>query len=290
VDVAVTFTCDVPATALLPAVKNTRTPELAVVKAAVTPAGSAEADSVTLAANPLRGVKETALVPLPPWITCKAAGASAMAKSGGGVTVTVIVTADVRLPEVPLTVNVDTLFAAALVAVSVSVLVAVVLAGLNAAVTPVGKPVAVKATAALKPACGPTVMVAIPVPPAATFTLRTEEESLKLGAAATVRAMVACAERGPDVPVTVKVDKPTTVEAAAVSFKVVPVNTAVTPVGNPATARVAIPVKPFRGVTVMVFVPDAPCITLTLAGAAARVKLGPAFTVRLSVTEEVDAP
>ena len=70
-------------------------------------------------------------------------------------------------------------------------LVVVALAGLNAAVTPVGKPVAVRATVPLKPACGAIVIVVLALEPAATLMLVADEESLKLGAAATVKAIAA---------------------------------------------------------------------------------------------------
>jgi hypothetical protein len=219
-----------------------------------------------------------------------------MAKSGGGVTVTVSVVDPARLPEIPLTVNWETLAAAVLVAVSVSVLFAAVLAGLNDAVTPAGRPVAVKATVPLKPVCGATVIVALPVLPGATFTLGTEEESLKPGAAATAKAIAACAEIVPDVAVMVTVAGPTSAGAVALSFSVLAklplagVNVAVTPVGKPPTVRVGAPVKPFSGVTVMVLVPDPPCVTLKLAGEAPNVKLAPAFTVRLNVTDVDDVP
>jgi len=59
---------------------------------------------------------------------------------------------------------------------------------------------------------------------------------------------------------------------------------AVTPEGSPDADRATLPVKPFCGVTVTVLVPLAPCVTLKLAGDAARLKLaGAAFTVRLTV-------
>ena len=63
------------------------------------------------------------------------------------------------------------------------------------------------------------------------------------------------------------------------------VNEAVTPEGKPPTVKVGVPVKPFRGVTVTVLEADAPCVTIKLAGAVANVKLGAAFTARLSVAE-----
>lgn len=208
-----------------------------------------------------------------------------MLKSVGTVMVTVIVTAEVRLPEVPLMVKVEALAAAAVVAVSVSVLADVVLTGLNDAVTPVGKPVALRATVALKPPCGATAMVVLPVPPWSTFTLETEEESLKDAAAVTVKAMMAWADEVPTVPVTVSVDAPSAAEAVTVTLRVVPVNAAVTPAGAPAMVRTGVPVKPFNGFSVIVLDPAPPAPTLRLAGAADNVKLGPAFTVRLSVTE-----
>jgi hypothetical protein len=98
-------------------------------------------------------------------------GVRVNAKSGAGVTVTVMVKVDVRLPETPLTVNWVVFTAEVLAAVRVSVLVAVALAGLNDAVTPVGKPAAVRATVPVKPACGVMEMVAVPGLPGAVLTL-----------------------------------------------------------------------------------------------------------------------
>ena len=57
----------------------------------------------------------------------------------------------VRLPEVPVMVTVAVPNAAVLVAVRVSVLVVVVLLGLNNAVTPAGRPEAARLTLPLKP-------------------------------------------------------------------------------------------------------------------------------------------
>ena len=230
------------------------------------------------------------MLPFPPCMICRLAGASVIPKSGGAVTVTVNGTVAIRLPEVPLIINWDIIAAAELATVSVNVLFAVVLAGLNEAVTPAGKPVAVKATVPLNPVCGATVMVAVPVPPTPTVKLVTEELSLKPGIAATVKAMAVCAERAPDVPVMVRVAGPTTAEAAAESFSEVPVNAAVTPVGNPLMVSTGVPVKPLSAVTVIVLVPDEPCVTLKLAGAAPRVKLDPAFTVKLNVAVAKDVP
>jgi hypothetical protein len=71
----------------------------------------------------------------------------------------------VKLPDVPVTVSVTAPVVAVPLAVSVKVLVLAVLLGLNDAVTPVGRPDADKLTLLLKPFCGVTVMVLVPVVP-----------------------------------------------------------------------------------------------------------------------------
>jgi hypothetical protein len=63
------------------------------------------------------------------------------------------------------TVTVAVPVAAVLLAVSVNLLVLAVLVGLNDAVTPLGRPVADKLTLLLKPFCGVTVMVLVPLAP-----------------------------------------------------------------------------------------------------------------------------
>jgi len=71
----------------------------------------------------------------------------------------------IKLPDEPATVTVTVPMAAVLLAVSVNVLVLAVLLGLNAAVTPVGRPDADRLTLPLKPPCGVTVMVLVPFAP-----------------------------------------------------------------------------------------------------------------------------
>jgi hypothetical protein len=89
---------------------------------------------------------------------------------------------------------------------------------------------------------------------------------------------------------------PTGAEAAAVSVNllveaVLPgLNATVTPVGNPLAARVGEPVNPFRGVTVRVLLPEVPCVTLRLAGAAANAKPGAAVIVKPTVTVVENVP
>jgi len=76
----------------------------------------------------------------------------------------------VSLPETPAMVRVDVPVVAVPLAVSVKVLVVVAGFGLNAAVTPVGRPETVKATLPLKPFAGVTVIVLVPPPPCRMLT------------------------------------------------------------------------------------------------------------------------
>jgi hypothetical protein len=71
----------------------------------------------------------------------------------------------VREPEVPVMVTVAAPGVAVLLAVRVSVLVAVVELGLNEAVTPLGNPEAVRATLPLNPFTSVTVMVSVALAP-----------------------------------------------------------------------------------------------------------------------------
>ncbi len=71
----------------------------------------------------------------------------------------------VKVLDEPVTVTVTVPVIAALLADSVNVLVLTVLPGLNDAVTPPGRPDADKLTLLLKPFCGVTVMVLVPLVP-----------------------------------------------------------------------------------------------------------------------------
>ena len=77
----------------------------------------------------------------------------------------------VKLPEVPVMVTVAGPVLAVALAVNVSVLVVVAGFGLNAAVTPLGRPDADRVTLPLKPFCGVTVMVLAPFAPCMTVKL-----------------------------------------------------------------------------------------------------------------------
>ncbi len=101
----------------------------------------------------------------------------------------VIVVVRVKVPLVPVTVIVDVPCVADEDAVNVSVLVPVVDAGANAAVTPVGSPLALSATLPVNPPLGVMVIVLAAVPPGFTVTLAGAAESAKLGPVVTVRVI-----------------------------------------------------------------------------------------------------
>ncbi len=79
-------------------------------------------------------------------------------------------------PDAPETVTVAVPVAAVLLAASVSMLVLAVLPGLNDAVTPLGRPDADKLTLPLKPPCGETVTMLVPLVPWTTLRLFGEAE------------------------------------------------------------------------------------------------------------------
>src|SRR5712691_3549200 len=184
---------------------------------------------------------------------------------------------------------------AVLVALSVRTLVLVVLAGLNEeAVTPLGRPETDSATLPVKPFCGVTVMVLVPLPPC--VSVYGDADRLKFGTRAgalTVRLTVVVWLKVPEVPVMVTVDVPVIAVLLAVSVMMLPAKDEVTPLGRPEAAKATLPMKPFRFVTVMVLVPLAPCITVRLVGEADRLKFGTragALTVRLTVVVWLKVP
>jgi hypothetical protein len=97
------------------------------------------------------------------------------------VTVRLNVVVAVRLPDVPVIVTVTVPVAAVALAVRVNALVVVVGFGVNAAVTPLGRPEAERVTLPLKPFCGTTVMVLAPLLPWLTVTVLGTAVRLKLG-------------------------------------------------------------------------------------------------------------
>jgi hypothetical protein len=192
----------------------------------------------------------------------KGLGDGVSEKLGGGVTVRLMVVVWTMLPEVPVTVTVvGPPTVADALAVSVSRLVPVVGFVPKPAVTPLGRPEAARVTLPEKPFVGLTVIVLVPLAPWAMVNVLGDGDSVKFGAAVTVRLIVVVWTRLPEVPVMVTVVGPPVVaEALAVNVsRLVPVvgfvpKPAVTPLGRPEAARVTLPEKPPRLVTVIVLV------------------------------------
>lgn len=184
----------------------------------------------------------------------------------------------VKVPEAPVTVTVTVPVVAVLLAVSVKVLELVVLAGLNDAVTPLGRPDADSATLLLKPLSGFTVMALEALDPCAMVRLLGEAESEKFGGGLTVRVSVVELDRLPEEPAMVTVAEPVVAVLVAVKVNVlVPVvlvglKEAVTPDGKPDADKPTVPLKPPSALTVMVLAPLAPWTIVKVLGDAESVK------------------
>ena len=196
----------------------------------------------------------------------------------------------VRLPEVPVMVTVDVPGVAELAALSVSVLGLVVLARLNDAVTPLGRPDVARATVPVKPFCGVMVIVLLALAPCATLTLAGDAVIVNAGSPVTVSNSRVLLVRLPEVPEIVIDDVDEAAEALTVSVSVLVVvavaglNDAVTPVGRPDAARLTALVKPFCALMVMVLVPLAPAVIASVDADEDRPKDGPFDTpVRLLI-------
>ena len=204
--------------------------------------------------------------------------------------VSAIVLDAVRLPEVPLMVTLLAPTTAVLAAVKVTTLVPVAGFAAKAAVTPLGRPLAVNVTLPLKPFAPETVTVSEAVLPCTTDNVDAAGASVKLGGNPTVRAIVVVAVRLPDVPVMVTVVVPAAAVLLTLNVNRLEVlvgfvaKVAVTPLGRPLTARVVLPVKPFAGATLMVSVTAPPCRTDRVELERARVKVGAAATAKLRAT------
>jgi hypothetical protein len=163
---------------------------------------------------------------------------------------------------------------AVLAAVRVNVLVPVVLAGLNDAVTPAGKPEATRFTRPLKPLIPDTVRVPLPLLPCGTLMVPGESAIEKSAGGGTVKVSVVVWTRLPEVPVMVIVEEPRGVQLATVSVRMLLVvavaglNVAVIPIGSPLATSFTAPLKPLRSLTAIVLVPLAPRSMDTVPGVA----------------------
>jgi len=176
---------------------------------------------------------------------------------------------------VPVMVIVDSPIGTEPLTVNVNVLVEVVGLVLNAAVTPLSNPLALRVTSWSKPPAGTTVIVLVPLLPCATVTALGEAVSLKLPNPSTVSVRVVVALRLPEVPVIVTVAVPFFAARLAVRVRVLVevagsgLKEAVTPFGSPEAASVTLPENPLNGVMVMMLLPLAPpCVMVRLLGFA----------------------
>jgi hypothetical protein len=170
----------------------------------------------------------------------------------------------VRPPEVPVIVTVVRPGVAALVAVSVKTLVPVVFTGLKNAITPAGKPLAVRATEPLKLLMPATAIVLLPLLPGTTLKLLGEADREKSAVEATVRLRVAVWIRPPETPVIVTVAGPAAAVLDAVSVRTLvlvvlgALKDAVTPLGRPLAVKATDPLKPLTSRTEIVLLALAP--------------------------------
>ena len=123
------------------------------------------------------------VVTLEPCVTLRLVGEADNEKSGcaAALTVRLTVVECVSAPLVPVIVTVAGPVAAVLLAVNVSVLLVVVLDGLNDAVTPDGNPEADRLTLPVNPFTPVTEMVLVPLEPCVTLTLAGEADKEKSG-------------------------------------------------------------------------------------------------------------
>jgi hypothetical protein len=156
----------------------------------VTPVGNPETVTVTALLNPFCEINVIVLVPVAPPETLSEVGEADKLNDGGCVMVSVTVVLLVSKPEVPVMVTVALAAAAALVAVKVATLVRVDDMAPKLAVTPAGSPEAASETAALNPFRAATAMELVPLVPGFRFKAAGEAESVKLGGAVMVAAML----------------------------------------------------------------------------------------------------
>jgi len=256
------------------------------LKVAVTPLGNPLALKATLLVNPPVRVIVIVLAPLAPRFTVKLAGLAESVKSvgGGALTVRINVVERVSPPPEPLMVRLVIPVAAALDAARVNALLPpVVEVGLNVAVTPLGNPLALRATELVNPPVRVIVIVLAPLAPRLTVRFEGEADNVKSGGggALTVRLRVVERESPPPEPliVTLTVPVAAVLEAASVSVLPPPVvegglNVAVTPLGAPVALKATLLVNPPLRVMVIVLAPLAPRLTVRLDGPADSVKFG----------------
>jgi hypothetical protein len=206
-----------------------------------------------------------------------------------------VVVTGVSVPEVPVIVTVEVPAAAVLLAVSVRTPEVVEDAGLNEAVTPLGRPDAAKDTLPVNGLISVTVIVSVPLEPATTDRAVADGLSVKppVGEVTVSAMVVVTGVSVPEVPVMVTVEVPAAAVLLAVSVRTLEVvedvglNDAVTPLGNPDAANDTLPVNGLTSVTVMVSVPLEPATTDSAVADGFSVKVPVPPDTTFSVIEAV---
>ncbi len=158
---------------------------LAGLNVPVTPVGSPETERFTGPEKPFFGViVRVTELPAPGLIGSVGADAAIVKLGGAAVRVSPTVAVECMLPDAPSIVRVAGWKEALLAQVSVRVLVVVALAGLNAAVTPLGNPETVRLTAPEKPFFGVTVNVTELFPPELIESVEEDAANVNEGAVA----------------------------------------------------------------------------------------------------------
>jgi hypothetical protein len=183
IPVIVTVTVPVVAVPLALSVKVLLLAVLVGLNDAVTPEGRPDADKLTLRLKPFTGATVMVLVFAPPCTMLKPLGDAESVKfgTGAGLTVRKIVAVVRCEPEVPVTVTGKVPIAAEMPAVRVKVLLLEVVLGLKDALTPLGRPEAVKLTLPLKPFSKVTVILLAPLVPCTSATLVGDADSTNPG-------------------------------------------------------------------------------------------------------------
>jgi hypothetical protein len=165
------------------------------------------------------------------------------------VTVRLIATVVLRLPDLPVMVTVDVTATAEGATVSVRMALAGVVPALNEPATPAGRPEMLTVTAFEKPFCGVRESVLLPVAPCGMLSAVGEADKMNVGCGVMVSATVVLAIRTPEVPVMVTVAEDAAVLAAVKVTVLWPAITglkaAVTPAGSPDAASATVALKPF---------------------------------------------
>jgi hypothetical protein len=205
-EVPVTVTEYVPAAAVLLAAKVSLLEVVVVagLKLAVRPEGNVPTVNATLPLKPFTPVTVIVLLAELDRGTVKLAGEVASVNPGA-TTVSVIVVVLLNVPEVPVIFTGYVPTVAVAFAVKVRVAVVFVLVALSTAVTPLGSPLSARLTVPLKPFCGATVIVLLPLPACFTVSAAGELDSVKdaVGAAVAVavRSLIRCWPAGDPQPV-----------------------------------------------------------------------------------------